>query len=122
MVLRLLAPIMPYVTEEVWSWWKDGSIHRASWPTADEAASGGDPALLADIAAALAEIRGAKSRAKVSMKTEVAHAKVYGRADSLVRLQSVASDLCAVGRISGDVSWIEADGLVAIDVTLATAS
>jgi valyl-tRNA synthetase len=118
-VLRLLAPIMPYVTEEVWSWWKDGSIHRASWPTADEAASDGEPALLADIAAALAEIRGAKSRAKASMKTEVAQAKVYGRADALVRLQSVASDLCAVGRITGEVSWIEADGPIAVDVTLA---
>jgi valyl-tRNA synthetase len=119
-VLRLLAPIMPYVTEEVWSWWKDGSIHRASWPTADEAASDGDPALLADIAAALAEIRGAKSRAKVSMKTEVAHAKVYGPADALVRLQSVAPDLCAVGRITGEVSWIEAEGPIAVDVTLTT--
>jgi valyl-tRNA synthetase len=118
-VLRLLAPIMPYVTEEVWSWWKDGSIHRASWPTAEEAASDGEPALLADIAAALAEIRGAKSRAKASMKTEVAYAKVYGPANALLGLQSVASDLCAVGRITGEVSWIEADGPVAVDVTLA---
>jgi valyl-tRNA synthetase len=121
-VLRLLAPIMPYVTEEVWSWWKDGSIHRAAWPTADEAAGDGDRALLADIAAVLAEIRGAKSRAKVSMKTEVAHAKLYGPADGLARLQSVAPDLCAVGRITGEVSWIEADGPLAVDVTLAAGS
>ena len=121
-VLRLFAPIMPYVTEEVWSWWKTGSIHRTSWPVVEEVVVTGDPAVLSDVSAALIQIRGAKSQASVSMKTEISLAKFYGTVDALAHLRSVESDLRAVGRISGEVSWVESDGPVAVDVTLVTAA
>jgi valyl-tRNA synthetase len=117
-VLRLFAPIMPYVTEEVWSWWKEGSIHRTSWPVTEEVVVGGDPSLLSDVSAALIQIRGAKSQASVSMKTEISLAKFYGTADALAHLQAVESDLRAVGRITGEVSWVETDAPISVDVTL----
>ena len=118
-VLRLFAPIMPYVTEEVWSWWKDGSIHRAPWPVVEEIAVSGDPTLLGDVSAALIQIRGAKSQASVSMKTEISLAKFYGSAESLANLRAVEDDLRAVGRITGGINWVEADSPISVDVTLA---
>lgn len=117
--LRLFAPFMPFVTEEVWSWWRAGSIHTSGWPDVDElSGAAGDSALLADVAAALIGIRGAKSQAKVSMKTEVAVAEFAGPAEVLTRLRAAQADLRSVGRITGSLEFRVADGPLEISVEL----
>ncbi|SJN22626.1 valine--tRNA ligase [Luteococcus japonicus] len=108
-MLRLFAPFLPFVTEEVWSWFKPGSVHTVSWPKADELPTGGDALLLDDLATVLIALRGAKSSAKVSMKTEVLKAELVGRGEVLDRLKDTEGDLRAVGRITGEVFWVEAD-------------
>jgi len=108
--LRLLAPFLPYVTEEVWSWWQEGSVHRAAWPSKTEiGALTGDPAVLPAVAATLAGIRGAKSTAKVSMRTELSSVEVSGPADALALAEVAADDLRAAGKITGDLTFTSTD-------------
>ncbi|GAA3561201.1 valine--tRNA ligase [Kribbella ginsengisoli] len=105
--LRLLAPYLPFATEEVWSWWQEGSIHTTSWPvpSVDVAAAEHDPAVLDAVAEVLAGIRGAKSTAQVSMKTEVSKVEVSGPAARLTLAAQAEVDLRAAGRITGEILW-----------------
>jgi valyl-tRNA synthetase len=109
--LRLLAPFLPYVTEEVWSWWQEGSVHHAAWPTSADlaAATNGDAAILPAVAAALGGIRGAKSQAKVSMKTQITLAVISGPATLVEAAEAAAQDLRNVGKITGDLVFKATD-------------
>jgi valyl-tRNA synthetase len=100
-LLRLFAPFLPFVTEEVWSWWQQGSVHRASWPTvADVAVDEGEVRLLKVMGDALSQVRRAKSEAQVSMRTDVASAVVSGLPEDLDLLSTAADDLRSAGRIA----------------------
>jgi len=110
-LLRLLAPFLPYVTEEVWSWWHEGSVHRAAWPTVEDlaASEGGDPAVLTAVGEALAGVRKAKSEAKVGMRAEVASLVLAGPAAWTGRVQQAEADLRAAGRITATPTYAEAE-------------
>ncbi len=116
--LRLLAPFLPYVTEEVWSWWQTGSVHRQRWPEVGElaVADGADPALLVAVAEALTGLRGVKSAAKVSMRTELASATVTGPAARVATLRAAADDLAAAAKVVGGVTFAEDDEATALGV------
>jgi len=99
---RLFAPFLPFTTEEVWSWWMQGSVHRAAWPEAAPIrALAGDatPESLAVAAAVLGELRGAKSAAKVSMRNPIDMATVTDTPARLALLAGVAGDVCEAGKV-----------------------
>jgi valyl-tRNA synthetase len=116
--LRLLAPFLPFVTEEVWSWWREGSVHRAPWPSlAEVAVDDGEARLLTLVGDALSQVRKAKSEAQVSMRTDVATAVVRGVPADLELLATAADDLRSAGKIADLQLGGDADSLT-VDVAL----
>ncbi len=120
-LLRLFAPFLPYVTEEVWSWWRDGSIHLSSWPSEAEFAglnlvANGD--VYPTVSSVLAEIRRAKTEAKVSQRAEVAQCTVSAPAPFIEAVTSALDDLRGAGTVSSfDLSLSASEPV--ITVTLA---
>ncbi len=108
--LRLLAPFLPYVTEEAWSWWQDGSVHRSAWPTSEElvpaahAHQDGSPlGAVTDVVAVTSEVLGAVRRAKTaarrSMRSRVALLEVVDLPDRLAALRAARDDLVDAGGV-----------------------
>jgi len=126
-MLRLFAPFLPFVTDEVWGWWQNtaagqgASIHRAAWPTAAELTDGLDASnhgLLQLAGTALVGIRKAKSDAKVSMKAPIESATLVAPAAVLTSLRGIEADLKSVGKIA-DLAYAEAAEVAFADVVLA---
>ena len=110
-LLRLLAPYIPFATEEVWSWTNDDSIHLAKWPRIhDLPASAQSRGMLSAVGEALIMIRRAKTDAKVSQKTPVARAVIEGPSETIGLMEQAAGDLAAVGRIE-DLQFVAANEL-----------
>ena len=109
---RAFAPFLPYVTEEVWSWWRGGSVHRATWPSPTEATepagAAGDPAVYEVAAAVLTAVRTEKALAKVSLKTPVDSVTVRHTQDRLRLLSQASADLREAGNIRA-IDQAEAD-------------
>ena len=114
------------MTEEVWSWWQQGSVHRApgrpprSWPTRSDA-QGVERAVedeaLAVAADVLKEVRKAKSEARRPMRAPVSRVLVRDLPARLSALELGAEDLCAAGSIAA-IETADADEF-AVEVELA---
>jgi valyl-tRNA synthetase len=108
-LLRLFAPFLPFVTEEVWSWWQGGSIHRAAWPCSEDLLS-----LVADNAGAtresdqaayqwatdvLFEVRKQRSEAKQPLKVAITCVTMVVDAGAAALMPVVEADLRAALRV-----------------------
>ena len=123
-LLRLFAPFMPFVTEEVWSWWKPGSVHRQAWPNGNElraaATLEGEAADIgiAEVAAeAIAEIRKYKTATKVSIATAVTACTLSDTPERLELLRPALSDVASAAR-AAEITLVDGDHL-AVEVELA---
>jgi valyl-tRNA synthetase len=116
--IRLFAPFLPYVTEEVWQQGQNAprSIHVAPWPKREELADGKDDGSFDAAVAVLTEIRRAKSEAKVSMRTPVEHLHVRGPEDRLELLKDVLDDVVSTGNVKDQE--LSADGGGGLSVTV----
>ena len=108
-LLRLLAPFLPFVTEEVWSWWQEGSIHTAAWPLPDQIESLLSDNLpttrLADERAylwatdVLFEVRKQRSEAKQPLKVPITRVIVKAEQAAVDLMPVVENDLRAALRV-----------------------
>jgi len=121
-IQRLFAPILPFATEEVWSWWQTGSVHRAQWPTAAELTAGtsgdADDSFIDAVGGALALIRRSKTEAKVSQRVAVEKAVIGGSAAAVAAIKAGWADIADAGSVQS-VEFTETNGDITVDVTLA---
>ncbi len=114
---RLFAPFLPFVTEEVWGWWQEGSVHLAPWPDPAEVgpAAGGDETVLAVAAEVLGAVRREKTSHKKSMRARVARLTVTGPDELIAAVESARRDLVDAGGldelvyVSGDALGVEVE-------------
>ena len=100
-LLRLFAPFLPFVTEEVWSWWQEGSIHRAGVAGRRGVRRRAAPTRSSYTVAAevLGAVRKEKSEQKVSLATPVERVVVHDTAERLAALNAALADVCEAGKI-----------------------
>ena len=119
-LLKLFAPFIPFVTEEVWSWWQEGSIHLQTWPKSSEIITnksiGIDP--LNNVTWILSEVRKVKTENKQSMKAEVKTLEIWAKAEVIEQVKDAQKDLIAAGNIK-DLKLTVSDSEIKVKAELA---
>jgi valyl-tRNA synthetase len=101
-MLRLFAPFLPFVTEEVWSWWQDGSVHKAAWPRAEDIEATkhqGDQAAYEWATEVLFEVRKQRSEAKQPLKVPITKVAITAEPEAVALMPHVEADLRSALRV-----------------------
>ena len=116
-MLRLLAPLLPFATEEAWRWSHVTSVHRSAWPA--PVGTGGDAEVIMPVLEVLAQVRRAKTEAKVSQRAEVAEVIATVPAAEVTAVEAGRADLIQAGSIRA-VTIVPSDAaIITCTVTLA---
>ena len=96
-IVRLFAPMLPYITEEIHNANRDepSSVHRAAWPSSGDLPAADDDGSFDVGVAVLTRIRKAKSEAKVSLRVPVERAVVRGTQEQLDLFSRVQEDVAS---------------------------
>jgi valyl-tRNA synthetase len=124
-LLRLFAPFLPFVTDEVWSWWQEGSIHHAQWPSAgdirstltdnSDATAQEDEHTYQFATDLLFEVRKQRSEAKQPLKVPISKVTVQAAARDVGTLALVEADLRAALRVEQFETHIGEPRAVVVD-------
>ncbi|MEY3806290.1 MAG: valyl-tRNA synthetase [Actinomycetota bacterium] len=121
---RLFAPILPFATEEVWSWWQNGSVHRAPWPIRTDLVTETGFTIHAEthldaVCGALGEIRRAKTEAKVSQKAIVEEVVVHASEGVISSITTSWADIADAGSVQKWTAHVSDTTDLTVHVTLA---
>jgi len=120
---RLFAPILPFVTEEVWSWWQTGSIHLATWPTSQELTTdlerGPDEAFLDAMCETISLIRRSKTEAKVSQRAVAESVTITANSEAVAAITTGWTDIENAGSVTNWTSKVVEDAKITVTVVLA---
>ena len=120
---RLFAPILPFASEETWSWWREGSVHRSSWPVRDDMVQGlpaiAHEEMLDAVCSTIAAIRRAKTEAKVSQRAAVSAVVVTSPREAATAIEAAWSDIADAGSVEARTIEVADVDSVSVDVTLA---
>ena len=131
-IIRLFAPYLPYITEEVWSWLfaseegRERSIHTSLWPTIEELRvpepQSGD--VYGCAVEVLGKIRQAKTMAQKKLRWPVEKLVLRGSQASLQALEEALTDVLLAGSAEGaeivrEVAPVEGEDKFQVEVILA---